>query len=108
MLAEVNHTLANQNIQVVLTAPALQELAKAGFDPEFGARPMRRMIQKTVENAIAVKILSGQAAPGSTITLDVADLQTDKSAMPTAPGAVPVSSAPSTTTPPPTPPQSTN
>lgn len=97
MLAEVNRTLANQNIQVVLTAPALQELAKAGFDPEFGARPMRRMIQKTVENAIAVKILSGQATPGSTITLDAADLQTDKSAMPTAPGAASVPTTPPTT-----------
>jgi ATP-dependent Clp protease ATP-binding subunit ClpC len=75
MLGEVNKTLAAQNIQVQLTDAALQELARNGYDPEFGARPMRRMIQKTVENAVAVKILSKQAQAGATITLDVADLQ---------------------------------
>ncbi len=74
MVGEVNQTLAAQNIRVELTATALEQLAKQGYDPEFGARPMRRLIQKTVENAIAVKILQGQASPGSTIKLDVADL----------------------------------
>lgn len=74
MLGEVNHTLAAQNISVKLTPEALQQIARAGYDPEFGARPMRRMIQKTVENAVAVKILGGNAQAGSVITLDVSDL----------------------------------
>ncbi|HUS26687.1 MAG TPA: AAA family ATPase [Nevskiaceae bacterium] len=74
MLGEVNRTLANQNISVQLTPAALQAVATAGYDPEFGARPMRRIIQKTVENAVAVKILGGQASAGSVITLDVPDL----------------------------------
>lgn len=74
MLREVNKTLATQHIAVQLTPEALKQIVHQGYDPEFGARPMRRIIQKTVENAIAVKILQGQAAPGSTITLDVQDL----------------------------------
>lgn len=74
MLGEVNRTLSTQNIRVELTPEALAQLAKQGYDPEFGARPMRRLIQKTVENAIAVKILQGEAQPGSVITLDLDDL----------------------------------
>ena len=45
-----------------------------GTIPEFGARPMRRVIQKTVENAVASKILSQQAQAGTNIMLDVNDL----------------------------------
>ncbi|HEV2402678.1 MAG TPA: AAA family ATPase [Candidatus Saccharimonadales bacterium] len=74
MLEEVNHTLARQNIQVVLTPAALETIVKAGYDPEFGARPLRRVIQKTVEDAVAVKILQKQAQAGSIITLDAPDL----------------------------------
>jgi len=74
MLKGVNATLATQQITVQLTPEALKQIVHQGYDPEFGARPMRRIIQKTVENAIAVKILRGEAQPGATITLDVADL----------------------------------
>ncbi|HET8671907.1 MAG TPA: AAA family ATPase [Candidatus Saccharimonadales bacterium] len=78
MLGEVNRTLAAQQINVQLTPAALKEIVHAGYDPQFGARPMRRIIQKTVENAIAVKILRQEAGPGSTIILDATDLA-DKS-----------------------------
>ncbi|HEX8762513.1 MAG TPA: AAA family ATPase [Candidatus Saccharimonadales bacterium] len=74
MLAGVNKTLAVQQISVQLTPEALREVVHRGYDPEFGARPMRRIIQKTVENAIAVKILRGEVQPGAVITLDVPDL----------------------------------
>lgn len=74
MLREVNKTLAVQQIRVELTPAALQNIVHAGYDPEFGARPMRRIIQKTVENAVAVKILRGEVQPGAVITLDVADV----------------------------------
>lgn len=74
MLASVNKTLQTQQIRVELTPGALQQIVHLGYDPEFGARPMRRIIQKTVENAIAVKILRGETQPGSVITLDVPDL----------------------------------
>ena len=74
MLAEVNKTLANQNVKVELTEAALSQVVKAGYDPQFGARPMRRVIQKMVENAVATRLLSNQAQAGSTITLDAKDL----------------------------------
>lgn len=74
MLGSVNETLANQNISVELTDTALAKVVEAGYDPEFGARPMRRALQKMVEDAVAKKVLSKEAQPGSTITLDVKDL----------------------------------
>lgn len=75
MLAEVNKVIARQNITVQLTDSALFKLVQAGYDPQFGARPMRRVIQQTVENAVATRILQGQAEAGSVVTLDAADLQ---------------------------------
>ncbi len=74
MLNDINKTLSGQDVSVQLTDAALEQVVKAGYDPDFGARAMQRMIQKTVEDAVAVKILSGQVAPGSTVTLDVGDL----------------------------------
>ncbi len=74
MLAEVNKTLANQQITVDLTQEALQKVANAGYDPEFGARPMRRAIQRMVEDTIAKKILRSEAKAGDHITLDATDL----------------------------------
>ena len=74
MLAAVNKNLAKQNVSVQLTEAALVKLIEAGYDPQFGARPLRRVIQETVEDAVATRILKGQAQPGSSITLDVTDL----------------------------------
>jgi ATP-dependent Clp protease ATP-binding subunit ClpC len=76
MLGDVNKTLSNQQITVELTPAALKQIVHLGYDPEFGARPMRRIIQKTVENAIAVKILRQEVQPGSAVVLDVNDLAT--------------------------------
>jgi ATP-dependent Clp protease ATP-binding subunit ClpA len=78
MLQGVNKTLEAQQISVQLTDEALRQIVHLGYDPEFGARPMRRIIQKTVENAVAVKILRQEVQPGSTITLDVPDLAIDQ------------------------------
>jgi ATP-dependent Clp protease ATP-binding subunit ClpC len=74
MLGEVNKILAKQNVSVKVTDAALVELVKAGYDPQYGARPMRRVIEKTVEDAVAQRILRGEAQPGSIITLDIKDL----------------------------------
>lgn len=74
MLAEVNRNLSNQNISVELTSSALGELVRQGYDPQFGSRPMRRVIQRTVEDAVANRILSGQATPGTKILLDLPDI----------------------------------
>ena len=79
MLAGVNETLAKQNISVGLTEAALTQIVKAGYDPQFGARPMRHVIQKTVEDAVAIKILRGDVKAGDSFTLDVGDLTIDRS-----------------------------
>jgi ATP-dependent Clp protease ATP-binding subunit ClpC len=76
MIGEVNRTLANQKISVALTEDAIAELVKVGYDPRLGARPMRRMVQRRVEDAIAGMILRQEAKPGDTIQLDAAHLGT--------------------------------
>ncbi len=74
MLNDINHTLAAQNISTELTDAAIAKIVAAGNDPRLGARPMRRMLQKAVENTVAEKILRGGARPGDHLKLDVNDL----------------------------------
>lgn len=76
MIGSLNKTLADKNITVELTPAALQKLVEVGYDPTFGARPMRRTIQKMVEDVVANKILRQEVQPGQTILLDVNDLET--------------------------------
>lgn len=75
MLNQVNETLASQNISVQLTPAAIQKIVQEGNDPRLGARPMRRALQKAVEDTIAEKILKGEVQPGQQATLDAPDLQ---------------------------------
>jgi len=74
MITEVNKTLANQKIAVALTDDAAANLVQTGYDPRLGARPMRRMVQRKVEDTIAAMILRGEAKPGDTITLSAAQM----------------------------------
>lgn len=69
MIRGVNKTLAGQKITVEVTDEAKIMLVQAGYDPRLGARPMRRIIQKVVENTVAKKMLSGEAAAGSNILI---------------------------------------
>lgn len=74
MMNEVNKTLAPQNISVELTPAAVQKIVATGYDPRLGARPMRRALQKAVENTVAQKILRNETNPGDKILLDEPDL----------------------------------
>lgn len=74
MLKGVNATLAAQNISVELTPPAVQKIVSVGYDPRLGARPMRRALQRAVEDGIAGRILRGEIHPGDHVVLDVDDL----------------------------------
>ena len=74
MLADTNRTLALKNISVELTAPAIQRIVEVGNDPRLGARPMRRALQRAVEDTIAQKILRGDVNPGDHVILDAPDL----------------------------------
>ncbi|MCX6069938.1 MAG: AAA family ATPase [Chloroflexi bacterium] len=70
-LKEVRERLAEHNLQVDLTDAARKWLAKEGYDPAFGARPLRRAIQKYVESPLSVKILEGEYHAGETVVVDV-------------------------------------
>ena len=74
MVNEVNTTLAHKNISVELTEKAVARVVRAGYDARLGARPMRRVLQKAVEDVVANRILSGQIQPGDHVLLDEADL----------------------------------
>ena len=63
MLDRVSRRLRAQGIEPTFTDAAVAYLAEEGFDPEFGARPLRRAIQRLVENELSRKVLSGRAQP---------------------------------------------
>ncbi len=65
--------LVARDMGLTLTPAALDKLAEAGFDPVYGARPLRRAIQQQIENPLATEILSGKFAAGDTILVDVVD-----------------------------------
>ena len=65
--------MEQQNIGLDVTEAALEEIGKVGFDPLFGARPLRRAVQDYLENQIAVDILKGKYAPGDTVFVDYVD-----------------------------------
>ncbi|MGZ6758334.1 MAG: ATP-dependent Clp protease ATP-binding subunit [Gaiellaceae bacterium] len=70
MLDKLARRLHAQQIEVVFTDAAVAVLAEKGFDPEYGARPLRRTIQRLVENELSRKVLGGELEPGSTVTVD--------------------------------------
>jgi ATP-dependent Clp protease ATP-binding subunit ClpC len=71
ILAGVNKTLALQKISVNVALDAKEYLVEAGYDPRLGARPMRRVIQRAVENTVAKQMLSGTVEPGSIIEINL-------------------------------------
>lgn len=79
IIAGVNKTLEPQKIRVELHPAATNKLASVGYDPRLGARPMRRMVQRSVENLIAKRLLEGSAQPGDVITITEADIQSSQS-----------------------------
>jgi ATP-dependent Clp protease ATP-binding subunit ClpC len=74
MMKDINKTLSNQNISVALTEAAIQKVVATGYDARLGARPMRRALQRAVEDGIANRILRGETRPGDHVVMDVADL----------------------------------
>jgi ATP-dependent Clp protease ATP-binding subunit ClpB len=69
-LARLNKRLGDRRIAIEATAAAKEWLALTGFDPVFGARPLRRLIQTTIEDQLAQRVLSGQVREGDTVTFD--------------------------------------
>jgi ATP-dependent Clp protease ATP-binding subunit ClpB len=70
-LGYLHARLADRDMELELTDAARDQLADAGFDPVYGARPLKRAIQQRIENPLAQRILAGEFAPGDTILADV-------------------------------------
>jgi ATP-dependent Clp protease ATP-binding subunit ClpB len=69
-LAGLRERLVEKGYKLELSGTALDKIAEAGFDPVYGARPLKRAIQTEIENPLAQQILSGQLLPESTIKID--------------------------------------
>jgi len=72
-LQGLENRLAQMEMQLDITEAALAEIARAGFDPIYGARPLKRAIQSELENPLAKEILSGRFGPKDTIRIDAQD-----------------------------------
>jgi len=73
LVKDLQNRLADRNLGVELTEKAKSWLAKIGYDPLYGARPLKRAIERYVENPLSSKLLRGEFNPGDTITVDLED-----------------------------------
>lgn len=72
-IEELQKLLKDSNVQIKLSDYALDWLAKEGFDPQYGARPLKRLIQKSLVNELSKKLLAGDVKPNETIVVDEVD-----------------------------------
>ena len=72
-LERLRERLAERRIELELTDAAKETLAEAGWDPAYGARPLKRAIQRLVENPLALRLLEGDFADGDAIRVDAED-----------------------------------
>lgn len=73
MANELSARLQEQDIALTLTEDALDKIAEIGYDPEYGARPLRRAIQKHIEDRLSEELLKGTVLTGGKVTVDVKD-----------------------------------
>jgi ATP-dependent Clp protease ATP-binding subunit ClpB len=72
-LEQLRGRLADRRIDLEVTPAARSALAVLGYDPDFGARPLRRVIQRSVADPLASMLLDGEIGEGTTVTVDAAD-----------------------------------
>ena len=65
--------LKEQEISLELTESAIEKISVEGYDPEYGARPLRRAIQKHIEDRLSEELLKGTVLTGQNVTIDVVD-----------------------------------
>jgi ATP-dependent Clp protease ATP-binding subunit ClpB len=70
LLKNVEQLLAERKITLHLTPPAMELLLEEGFDPAYGARPLRRTIQRLIQDPLAMRILEGVILPGDHVLVD--------------------------------------
>jgi ATP-dependent Clp protease ATP-binding subunit ClpB len=72
-LARLRERLADRGIELELTDEAKQVVADAGWDPTYGARPLKRALQRMVENPLALRLLKGEFSDGDAVRVDARD-----------------------------------
>ena len=72
MIGRLAERMEDQNMKLQITDAARELLADRGYDPVLGARPLRRAIQRDIEDALSERILFGEIMPGQVVTVDVA------------------------------------
>jgi len=73
LIKDLQKRLADHKLEIELTEEAKSWLAREGYDPQYGARPLRRVIERYVENPLSTELLKGELGEGNTITVDVGD-----------------------------------
>ncbi len=73
LVEEVRERMADRQIDFELTTAARDELVREGYDPEYGARPLRRTVQRRVENELAKRVLAGEFSDGQCVAVDFKD-----------------------------------
>lgn len=71
IMKDLNDRLADKQLKCELTERAKSRIIETGYDPAFGARPLKRLVQRNVETLLARKIIADQVEPGATLTVDV-------------------------------------
>lgn len=75
ILVSINKTLSLQKVSVAVDQDAKELLVERGYDPRLGARPMRRVVQRAVENTVAKQLLAGEVAPGGVMRITRAQVE---------------------------------
>jgi len=70
-LAKVMRLLAERKVSIELTPAARERLVRDGYDPAYGARPLRRTVQRLVQDPLAMRILDGTVLPGHLVRVDI-------------------------------------
>jgi ATP-dependent Clp protease ATP-binding subunit ClpC len=72
-MREISQRLADKGITIELTEAARDWLAKEGYDPQFGARPLRRTLQRRVESPLSIRLLHGEFKEGDMVVVDIGE-----------------------------------
>jgi ATP-dependent Clp protease ATP-binding subunit ClpA len=73
MVKDLQGRLVDRKLNIELTEEAKSWLAKEGYDPVYGARPLRRAVERYVENPLSAKILQGEFSEGDAVIVDLGD-----------------------------------